>query len=127
MVDVLTKHGFKATEIPAKLESLTFGPDITVHGERKHTFLIANDNDFLGTVTDSLHPNGVPNPNQFFVFAMDKSDLPDYVPQQLAGRGHFDDSNGHGHNNACSFVTDDQDDDDDGHDHGHGHGHDGSH
>jgi len=128
VVDVLTKHGFAATEIPAKLESLTFGPDITVHGEHKHTFLIANDNDFLGTVTDSLHPNGEPNPNQFFVFALDKSDLPDYVPQQLAGRGHFDDSNRHGHNNMCSFVTDGNDDDD-GHDHGHNHDHDhdGSH
>jgi hypothetical protein len=51
---------------------LTFGPDITMSGVRKHTFLIANDNDFIGNVTDSNHPAGIANPNQFFVFAIDK-------------------------------------------------------
>jgi hypothetical protein len=121
-----TSHGFSANDIPAKLESLTFGPDITMHGVRKHTFLIANDNDFLGTITDTNHPNGVANPNQFFVFAVDTGDLPDYVPQQFAGHDRFDDANGHGngngHGNMCRFVTDSGGDDDD-HDHGHGNGH----
>jgi hypothetical protein len=72
VVAVLTDHGFSAKDIPAKLESLTFGPDITMSGVRKHTFLIANDNDFIGNVTDSNHPAGIANPNQFFVFAIDK-------------------------------------------------------
>jgi hypothetical protein len=45
----------------------------------KHTLFIANDNDFTGTVTDSLHPSGIDNPNQFFVFAIDARDLPTYL------------------------------------------------
>jgi len=106
VVAVLSAHGFAATDIPAKLESLTFGPDITIGGKRKHTFLIANDNDFLGTVTDSNHPNGIANPNRFFVFAVDHDDLPDYVPQQLAGAQQA--------GGQCSFVRGDD------HDHGHG-------
>jgi hypothetical protein len=86
VVAVLTAHGFAPADIPAKLESLTFGEDVTVEGARKHTLVIANDNDFLGTVTDSHHPNGVANPNQFFVFAFDRADLPGFVPQDLAKR-----------------------------------------
>ncbi|MFC0400031.1 esterase-like activity of phytase family protein [Paraburkholderia rhizosphaerae] len=128
VVTVLNQHGINANDIPAKLESLTFGPDITVKGVRKHTLLIANDNDFVGTVTDSLHPNGVANPNQFFVFAVDKSDLPDFVPQHFTGRDRFEDGNsqGHGKANSCSFVTGGDDDDDQDHGH-HDHGHNGPH
>lgn len=109
VVSVLTAHGISATDIPAKLESLTFGPDVTIGGKRKHTFLIANDNDFLGTITDTNHPNGIANPNQFFVFAVDHDDLPDYVPQQFSG----------GERGAqCSFVRGS------GHDGGNSPGHD---
>ncbi|MFM0714821.1 esterase-like activity of phytase family protein [Paraburkholderia strydomiana] len=104
VVAVLTAHGFSAQDIPAKLESLTFGPDIVMNGVHKHTFLIANDNDFIGNVTDSNHPAGMANPNQFFVFAMDKDDLPDYVPQQFAGVQRLS-----GHAGECSFVKDDRD------------------
>jgi hypothetical protein len=112
VVAVLGSHGCSAEDIPAKLESLTFGPDITMNGVHKHTFLIANDNDFIGNVTDSNHPAGIANPNQFFVFAMDKEDLPDYVPQQFfGGPQHF------GHADECSFVKDDRDE----------HGHSGHH
>lgn len=83
VVGVLTAHGIAATEIPAKLEGLAFGPDVTVGGVSKHTLFFANDNDFIGTVTDTTHPDGVNNPNQFFVFAFDDADLPGYVPQQI--------------------------------------------
>jgi len=84
IVTVLNAHGFNSNDIPAKLEGTAFGPDIVVDGDTKHTFIVANDNDFIGTVTDSNHPAGIDNPNRFFVFAVDPADLPDYVPQQLA-------------------------------------------
>jgi hypothetical protein len=84
VVAVLTAHHIDANDIPAKLESLAFGPDVTIGGIVKHTLFIANDNDFVGTVTDSKHPAGIANPNQFFVFAVDLDDLPTYVAQRLA-------------------------------------------
>jgi hypothetical protein len=83
------------------LESLAFGDDITVGKARKHTLFVANDNDFLGTITDSHHPNGMANPNQFFVFAFDESDLPGYVPQRLHPgicKGDSQGEHGHGKN-----------------------------
>ena len=107
VVAVLTAHGFAADNIPAKLESLAFGYDVKVNGARKHTLFIANDNDFIGTVTDTHHPNGIANPNQFFVFAFDESDLPGFEPQQL--RSHDGE--------ACRSSWDDE------HDHGHDHDH----
>lgn len=84
LVAALTAHGFATKDIPAKLEGLAFGPDLVVGGVTKHTLFVTNDNDFLGTVTDSLHPSGIDNPNRFFVFAVDSADLPNYVPQQFA-------------------------------------------
>ena len=107
VVAVLTAHGFAADNIPAKLESLAFGYDVKVNGARKHTLFIANDNDFIGTVTDTHHPSGITNPNQFFVFAFDESDLPGFEPQQL--RSH--------ESEACHASWDDE------HDHGHDHDH----
>jgi hypothetical protein len=83
VVATLTAHGMSANDIPAKLEGLAFGPDIVVDGALKHTLFFSNDNDFIGTVTDSNHPTGIDNPNQFFVFAVDEAALPGYVPQQL--------------------------------------------
>ena len=118
IVSVLNAHGIASTEIPAKLESLAFGPDVRVGGVLKHTLFIANDNDFVGTVTDTNHPNGIDNPNQFFVFAVDPADLPGYVAQRLPGAHGRDDK-------ACRVDNgghgDDGDDDDQGHN-GHGHG-----
>jgi len=84
IVQVLNAHGIASSDIPAKLEGVTFGPDVVVDGVTRHTLFVGNDNDFVSTVTDSLHPTGVSNPNLFFVFALDASDLPTYVPQQLA-------------------------------------------
>jgi hypothetical protein len=40
----------------------------------RHTLYIANDNDFLASF------NGVDNPNKFFVFAFDDTDLPGFQP-----------------------------------------------
>lgn len=84
IVQKLNAIGIAGKDIPAKLEGVSFGPDVVLGGVRKHTLFVANDNDFLPTITDSLHPAGVDNPNLFFVFAVDVSDLPTYVPQRLA-------------------------------------------
>jgi hypothetical protein len=81
VVAELGGHGMAPTEIPAKLEGLSFGPDVIENGHRRHTLFIANDNDFLADITDSLHPQGADNPNRFFVFAFDDADLPDFKPQ----------------------------------------------
>lgn len=80
-LDVVAKlmaNGINATEIPAKIEAVAFGPDLVVNGITKHTLFIANDNDFLPTV------GGINNPNKFFVFTVDQADLPDFVPQTIA-------------------------------------------
>jgi hypothetical protein len=84
VVATLGSHGIDATHLPAKLEGLAFGPDVVIDGVAKHTLFIANDNDFLATV------GGIANPNQFFVFAIDRAVLPTYVPQQLSGDGDDD-------------------------------------
>jgi hypothetical protein len=75
--------GINAIDIPAKIESVAFGPDIVVGGVTKHTLFLANDNDFLATITDSNHPNGIANPNKFFVFTFESADLPTFVPQEI--------------------------------------------
>lgn len=79
----LGANGMAARDIPAKLEGMAFGPDIEIAGVAKHTLYISNDNDFIGTVTDSGHLAGADNPNKFFVFAIDHSDLPGYARQQI--------------------------------------------
>ena len=83
IVPVLVANGFTPTTIPAKIEGLAFGPDVTINGVITHTLWVANDNDFLqdyNGVTDS-------NPNQFFVFGFKDSDLGGsvYVPQTRTG------------------------------------------
>jgi hypothetical protein len=82
LVAVLTAHGTAAADIPAKLEGMAFGPDVFVGCARLHTLWVANDNDFLATVTDSHHPAGIDNPNQFFVFGIDPALLPGFEPQR---------------------------------------------
>jgi hypothetical protein len=73
--------------IPAKLEGLAFGPDVTytpagsLQSVTKHTLFVANDNDFLGTMTPPIG-NG-DNPNQWFVFAFSDADLPGFEPQRI--------------------------------------------
>jgi hypothetical protein len=84
LVAALGAHGFTAANVPAKLESIAFGPDIVVDGVSKHSLWVANDNDFIGTVTDALHPAGLSNPNLFFVFAVDAAELPGFQAQVFA-------------------------------------------
>ncbi|MEK8031343.1 esterase-like activity of phytase family protein [Ideonella sp. DXS29W] len=76
----LNAAGLADTAIPAKLEGMAFGEDVVIDGAVKHTLYIANDNDFL-----SVAPGGLPNPNQFFVFAFDDADLNGsaYEPQKF--------------------------------------------
>jgi hypothetical protein len=72
--------GISDALIPAKLEGMAFGDDVVIDGVVKHTLYIANDNDFL-----AVAPGGLPNPNQFYVFAFDAADLAGsvYVPQKF--------------------------------------------
>jgi hypothetical protein len=85
IVAVLEAHGFRGEDIPAKLEGLAFGEDVTIGCARVHTLFVTNDNDFVGTVKDTNHPDGIDNPNRFFVFGIDPSALPTYEPQKLEG------------------------------------------
>lgn len=85
LVKSLTAIGMSASDIPAKIEGVTFGPDIEQNGAKVHTLWIANDNDFLETVADS-NGDQVPNPNQFFVFSFTDGDLGGsrFVPQDFS-------------------------------------------
>lgn len=91
----LSGSGLAPQDIPAKLEGLAFGPDVVLNGVPSHTLFMANDNDFIATVTDPLHPAGAGNPNQFFVFGFTDADLPGFVPQEIDLR-HGEDEHGHG-------------------------------
>ena len=84
IVKSLTAVGIAAGEIPAKIEGVAFGPDVKYSGKLVHTLWIANDNDFLQTVPDATNVQ-IPNPNQFFVFAVADTDLGNsqFVPQQF--------------------------------------------
>jgi hypothetical protein len=88
LVSLLQANGFDPAEIPAKIEGVSFGPDVQENGTTIHTLWIANDNDFLSAVAD---PNGntIPNPNQIFVFGFTDADLDGsrFVPQQFRSEG----------------------------------------
>jgi hypothetical protein len=66
IVALLGANGITPANVPAKLEALAFGADITVNGTLTHTLWMANDNDFL--------PN-VAGPNNFYVFGVTDADL----------------------------------------------------
>jgi hypothetical protein len=74
LVDSMKAAGIDASNIPAKIEGITWGPDIREGDNTVHTLWVANDNDFLNTVAD---PDGsqIPNDNQFFVFGFTDADL----------------------------------------------------
>lgn len=80
IVQVLGNNGITADQVPAKLEGLAFGPDVTNAGVTTHTLWVANDNDFL---QDFDGTNS--NPNNFYVFGFTDADLggSKYVPQQF--------------------------------------------
>jgi hypothetical protein len=77
LVAKLGEVGVTPDKIPAKIEGISFGQDVTVNGVKRHTLFVANDNDFTATF------NGAANPNQFFVFAFDDADLSGYAPQRV--------------------------------------------
>jgi len=84
LVQLFTANGISAGNIPAKIEGISFGPDIKQGTTKLHTLWIANDNDFLQTVPDANNIQ-IPNPNQFFVVGFTDADLggSKFVPQQL--------------------------------------------
>ncbi len=73
----LKSFGIPDTQIPAKLEGMTFGPDVITAGVVYHTLYIANDNDFIAAA----------GPNKFFVFGFTDADLArngySYVAQDI--------------------------------------------
>lgn len=75
VVAVLNAHGIASADIPAKLEGITFGQDVTINGQLTHTLYISNDNDFVP---------GVAGPNKFFVFGFTDADLPNFVAQSFS-------------------------------------------
>lgn len=95
LVTTLNSYGIATQDIPAKIEGISFGQDVAVAGNTKHTLFIANDNDFLSSITDSKH-TGAENPNQFFVFAFDDAELPGLVKQRINTDQHGDDDDHHG-------------------------------
>ena len=62
----LKAAGFADTQIPAKLEGLSFGDDLVEGGVTYHTMLLANDNDFVP---------GVAGDNKFYMFRFTDADL----------------------------------------------------
>ena len=75
LVSALVAAGVPRSQIPAKIEGLTFGQDVTLNGQLLHTLLIANDNDFVP---------GVAGANQFYVFGFQDGDLPGFAPQRIS-------------------------------------------
>jgi phytase-like protein len=84
LVGLLNSNGIASGNIPAKIEGISFGPDVKQGKINVHTLWIANDNDFLPTVADA-NGNQIPNPNQFFVVGFTDADLSGsvYAPQQV--------------------------------------------
>ncbi len=64
--DLVGKHGYADTAVPAKLEGAAFGADIVEAGTAYHTLYLANDNDFVP---------GVAGSNRFFVYRFTDADL----------------------------------------------------
>ncbi|MBT2187768.1 esterase-like activity of phytase family protein [Sphingobium nicotianae] len=76
LVDALVAYGIPKSQIPSKIEGLSFGQDVEVNGVMMHTLYITDDNDFLPATS---------GPNHFYVFGFTDNDLPRYVPQTLPG------------------------------------------
>jgi Esterase-like activity of phytase/Collagen triple helix repeat (20 copies) len=83
LVAALTGAGVPATQIPAKIEGLAFGPDVVIGGVLNHTLYVANDNDFVPAVA---------GPNRWYVFAFSDGDLAgnglSFVPQAVTERSN---------------------------------------
>ena len=76
IVSVLNAHGIPSSQIPAKIEGISFGQDVMVNGVLKHTIYVANDNDFVP---------GSAGANNFYVFAATDAELGAiYQPELIA-------------------------------------------
>mgnify|MGYP006284967235 FL=1 len=73
----LNANGITSTNVPAKIEGLSFGEDVVVNGQTLHTLWVNNDNDFLSNVA---------GPNNFYVFGLTDADLgtTNFVNQSVA-------------------------------------------
>ena len=82
----LGSNAFALDHIPAKIEGVTFGPDVRDRDGKVtlHTLWIGNDNDFVIDVNDASG-NPILNPSQFFVFGFTDTDLGGsvFVPQEF--------------------------------------------
>jgi len=72
LVAALTALGVTTDKIPAKIEGIAFGQDVTYLGQTYHTLYLANDNDFVSDVA---------GPNKFYVFGFQDGDLPGFTAQ----------------------------------------------
>lgn len=70
---ILVANGISADKIPAKIEGLAFGEDVTVAGQLMHTLYVSSDNDFLSTAVASGIT--IANPSMFYVFGFTDADL----------------------------------------------------
>jgi hypothetical protein len=82
LVTALTAGGIAANLIPAKIEGIAFGEDVTIAGQIQHTLWIANDNDFLAQQTPNGTSTLVANPNVFYVFGFTDADLGSVLQKQ---------------------------------------------
>ena len=72
-IDMLNPtFGLAGASFPEKLEGLAFGPDLE---DGRHVLIVTSDNDFNAS-----------QPSRFFVFAIDRFDLPAFQPQAFARR-----------------------------------------
>jgi hypothetical protein len=99
IVAVIKAHGLDpSVDLPAKLEGITFGQDVSLNGAPKHSLYLSSDNDFLASfvLDDDLPAHVHDNPSKIFVFGFDQGDLDSlgtastaqnrgwkYVPQPL--------------------------------------------
>ena len=69
-IDLLAPaFGLAGATLPEKFEGLAFGPDLR---DGRHLLIVSTDNDFKQS-----------QPSNFYAFAIEPSDLPDYVPQEV--------------------------------------------
>ncbi|MCX8499331.1 MAG: esterase-like activity of phytase family protein, partial [Caulobacteraceae bacterium] len=74
VVEALAEGGIDASNVPAKLEGITFGPDVKIKGQSLHTLFMTNDNDFRPDIA---------GPDHIYVFGFDGDDLPTNDPQKI--------------------------------------------
>jgi len=71
----LVASGLPLSQVPSKIEGLSFGQDVLYNGTLLHTLYVSTDNDFLASS----------GPNQFYVFGVSDADLNNaYVAQAIS-------------------------------------------